>query len=327
MNINSSFLSGIAFPGVLAAAALLIAPYIPAVGAVTLAIVLGLLSGNALPLPEAWSKGIKWTEKHLLATAIALMGLGLKFDHLLGLGWAAFVGALLSVGVALSVSRILRRPGTSAALVGMLGFGNAICGSSAVAAVSPILKANSTQTGIAIGVVNLIGTAWMFLLPLLCHVLGFEVQQAAVWVGGSLQAVGQAVAAGHLVNDQTGELATVVKMARVLMLGPAVIVASVLANRQQARSSTSGISMPSFPPFILVFVLMMILGNAGFLPEPVFGGVESLSDVLLAMAMAAIGLNIRFSSLKQQGPAALQLGLGIAFVQLIALGLWSYFMA
>lgn len=318
---------GIFFSAVLATAAIVLAPYIPAVGAVTLSIVLGLATGNALPVPDSWNKGIKWTEKHLLATAIALMGLGLKFENLAGLGWTALAGALLSVLVALSAAQLFRRSNTSAPLAGMLGFGNAICGSSAVAAVSPVLKGNSAQTGIAIGVVNLIGTAWMFLLPLLCHALGFEVRQAAVWIGGSLQAVGQAVAAGHLVNEPTGELATVVKMARVLMLGPAVITAGFLVNRQRRDAASSGIKMPAFPPFILVFVAMMILGNSGVLPAPVFQWGEKISDILLATAMAAIGLNIRFSSLKQQGPAALQLGLGIALVQLIVLGLWGYFMA
>ena len=100
----------------------------------------------------------------------------------------------------------------------LLGVGNAVCGSSAIAAVSPVIKAEESDTGISIGVVNFLGTIGIFILPALAiKVLHFADLQASTLIGGSLQAVGQVVAAGFSVSDNVGEIATIIKMARIAM--------------------------------------------------------------------------------------------------------------
>jgi uncharacterized integral membrane protein (TIGR00698 family) len=276
------------------------------------ALIIGFVLANAFKLNATLTPGIKFSEKKILGWAIALMGLQLSFAKL-DLSWWLAPVIILAMLIAIGIGyRIATRFGVFASCGYMMGVGTAICGASAIAAVSPFLKTEAHETGVAIGVVNLLGTAGMVILPAAALALGFTNDEAGVLIGGSLQAVGQVVGAGYAMNEATGEIATLVKLGRVLMLGPVVLFTALIMH-----TKTQGVDRKKvLPAFILVFILLLIIANIFTIPEPVLAGVKTADKALLAIAMAGIGLQIKLRDLLKQGPKALLLGSLIFAVQI-----------
>lgn len=277
-----------------------------------LALLLGIVLANSTTLPSTFIPGIQFSEKRILGWAIALMGLQLSFAEL-HLSW--WLLPVLLFAIALSIllgSRLNKQFGVLNSCGYMIGVGTAICGASAVAAVSPFLKTRAHETGVAIGVVNLLGTAGMLLLPGLAVLLGLSAEDSGVVIGGSLQAVGQVVGAGYAVGDAVGEIATFVKLGRVLMLGPVVLFTALVMHSKSDKVDRKKV----LPGFIIAFFVLMLLANIATLPEEFLNIVKTIDKVLLAIAMAAIGMQIKLRDLLRQGPKALALGAVIFVVQI-----------
>jgi len=291
-----------------------LAGWIPNLGGVTVAILLGMIIGNIFDLGGKYAIGIRFAEKKILSLAIMLMGLKLELSVLGELGFSAIIVIVImvfsTIGMGVLFGRLL---GLSPSFSTLLGVGNGICGSSAIAAVAPIVSKEEDEIGLSIGVVNLLGTIGIFLLPLLVHLLKLEEASSGLMIGGTLQAVGQVVAAGFSINEEIGRLATVVKMGRILMLAPVVLLFT-FSNRGNDLDSKGKLSLPIF---IIGFFIFSLLGSLGIIPEVISGFLKSLSKVLLIIAMAGIGLKIKLSSLLKQGPKALLVGGCIFLGQLL----------
>jgi len=312
---NAKVLPGILFATALAVVAFLAQNYLGLLGTEVYAITFGLAIGNLFTLPQKFTPGIQFSEKKILGWAIALLGLQLSFRNLSLSIWLIPV-LLIVIAISILLGKILAKklsvnPGCGY----MIGVGNAICGASAIAAVSPFLAKKSHETGVAIGVVNVLGTIGMLLLPLLALGLGLSQQESGVLVGGTLQAVGQVVGGGYAIGEEAGQIATLVKLGRVLMLGPIVIITAFMMH---TNSSTKIDRKRILPGFIIVFVLLLILVNVLQIPAEILEAVKTLDKWLITIAMAAIGLQIKFKDLITQGPRALLLG-SIIFVVQIAL--------
>ena len=242
--------------------------YLPRIGAVTLAILLGVVAGNALPLPEVCRVGGRFGEKRVLPIAIVLLGVELYLPLLLSLGLAAIVIISASIATALLFSLQLGRwMGFSREFSLLIGAGNGICGSSAVAATSIAIDADEADIGLSISVVNLLGTIGIFTMPLLLRVFQLDVFQGGLMIGGTLQAFGQVVAAGFSVGPEVGNVATVVKMGRVLMLGPVVVLIQSLFARAQPADNNTPVRAVRVPLFIVGFFVMSLIASLGILPE------------------------------------------------------------
>ena len=288
---------------------------IPNIGAVTLAIVIGILVSNLLIQGPAFAEGYHFAEKKLLPVAIVLLGTELQLQVLIGLGLPTAVLILLIVTFTMLSSTVIGKlMGFSQPFSLLMGAGNAICGSSAIAAVSPLVEGKEEEVGLSISTVNLLGTLGIFLLPLLVHVFQLNDYRGGAVIGGSLQAIGQVVAAGYSINDATGNIALLVKMGRVLMLGPLAV---IISSRKTAISS-EGKSAIKIPPFIVGFLIVGLLASWPVTPRPLVEVLRMSGKWLLLLAMAGIGLKLRLKTMLMQGPRALLFGSVLAILQLAA---------
>ena len=310
-----NYLPGVLLASVIAFSSRYLAAWIPNLSGVTLAIIFGLLIRNILELGNRFEAGIRFSSKKILALAIVLMGLKLELHILgeLGIEFIAIVIVMVfsSIGASYLLGRLLDVPKSCSLL---LGIGNGICGSSAIGATAPLVAEEEEEVGLSIGVVNLLGTIGIFLLPILTGLLELTAPKSSLMIGGTLQAVGQVVAAGFSVSEKVGRLATVVKMGRVLMLGPVVLLFSFFSDSKEAAEE----GRVSIPPFIIGFFIFSLIGSLNLLPIELVEGLKTASKVLLTIAMAGIGLKIEVAALTDQGPKALLLGL-LTFVWQLSL--------
>ena len=298
------------------------AKYIPFLGSVTIAIVLGIIVRNSFKLPKAFDKGFNFAEKRLLPTAIAMYGVKLNALILSQLGMPVIFGIVLLMSSTILLSFWIGRFfGFSKDFSLMLGTGNAVCGSSAIAAAAPLLKVDEDEVGLSVGVVNLMGTIGLFAVPFTAVAMNFSDLLGGFLAGGTLQSVGQAVAAGAAVNDQTCQFATIIKMGRVLMLGPVLI--ALITYKRYCGHKGKAKGKFKIPLFIFVFVILAAISSTGYVPDNVIKIVYVYAKFLLLISMAAIGLKIHFKVILNKGTNAVLFGLVLAVVQFIEAFLYS----
>ena len=311
--ISRHILPGIGLCGVIGAAAILVAEYVP-LGAVAVAIILGILVGNVMRPGTVFQGGITYSEKRVLSFAIALMGVNLNFLILRELGFRSLLMIVAAMAVtilsSLFLARLLR---IDRKLALLLGIGNGICGSSAIAATEGIIGADKEQVGLSVAVVNFLGTLGIFMLPFLgTGLMHFTELESGLLIGNTLQAVGQVVAAGFSVSDMAGQTATIVKMGRILMLTPLILIL-IISFADRKSSKGKGSKKAGVPLFIIGFILFSLVPTLGLLPEGPVRVISRISHYTLILAMAGIGLRITFSSILRNGKEALVLG-GLVFV-------------
>ncbi|MDF1883417.1 putative sulfate exporter family transporter [Sulfurimonas sp. SAG-AH-194-C21] len=271
----------------------------------TVAIILGMIVGNYFYKTfhgegSAFKSGVKFAEKDLLMFAIALMGINLNFTMLANLGIQTILiiisGMVFTIFMGVFLGKLFK---LNLQLSLMIGIGNGVCGSSAIAATSGIAKVKSNDIGVSIALVNLMGTVGIFLAPFLAHLLGFTDIQAGIFTGNTLQAVGQAVAAGFSISDEAGHYATVVKMGRVLLLVPLVLILIYIAKRESKKNSenVSEKTKIGVPFFILWFVFFSVIASLELLPKEIETLIASVSHYITLIAMSAIGLMIHFGTI------------------------------
>jgi uncharacterized integral membrane protein (TIGR00698 family) len=291
----------------------------------TVAIILGMIIGNQFyntfhAEDSEFKSGVKFAEKDLLMFAIALMGINLNFTMLANLGVKTILiivfGMVFTILMGILLGKLFK---LNPKLSLMIGIGNGVCGSSAIAATSSIAKVKSNDIGISIALVNLMGTIGIFLAPALASLLGFSDIQAGVFTGNTLQAVGQAVAAGFSISDEAGHYATVVKMGRVLLLVPLVLILIYIAKRESQKSEEEihqkgKIGVPSF---ILWFVFFSVVASLGMLPKELEVIISSVSHYITLIAMSAIGLMIHFGTIMKTAGTAFKVSSLLFALQLI----------
>ena len=342
INVLKKELDGV-LPGLAASIAISLvsqffARFLPTLGAALIAILLGMLLGNTvLNRPELGS-GTKFSEKRLLEYAIVLNGLILDFQVLKSAGIKGFVFILLQMGLTIFVTyRLGKVFGFGKRFSLLMGAGNAVCGSSAIGTVSPIVQADNKEKGISITIVNLTGTALMILLPVLGSILyGSDTLRTSALIGGTVQSVGQVVAAAKLVNDDVVTLATVFKLMRVLLIiGVAVLYGRMNMNEGEtlftrkkraesaADASTAGTGAPASPAtvsygvpwFLTGFVVFFLIRSFIGVPDGVLVASKTISTQFEVAALAAIGMRVKFADIIKEGPKAMLYGLTVGAVQ------------
>ena len=316
-----------------------------------LSIIIGIICGNLFFRQKAaahqrenlqgiissahlWQKlmpGANFAAKSLLPLGIVLMGV--KFDLLsvLKVSGQALLINLICLLIAYVVTMWLcKRLGVDEKMSALITIGTAICGGSAIVAAAPVVKANQTQVAIAMTIVSLYGLIAIFVLPLLGHAFGLDEFQFGVWAGASIQAVPQVVAAGFAFGVIAGQTATIVKMVRILLLAPMVMLIGV-KHHQSDKSIDSaqkqGAWYQYFPKFILYFLIVVILNTLGL-----FSFLDRLTDLAIShyiaeisafcmtMAMVGVGLNTDLVILLKSGGKPLLAG-GLAMLILLIISL------
>ncbi|WP_321471078.1 putative sulfate exporter family transporter [Halarcobacter sp.] len=291
---------------IVAGIATLFSSYIP-IGSVAIAIILGAILGNSITIPSKFASGITFAEKSLLSFSIALMGINLDFNVLNALGANTILIIVISLIATIFFALYVSKKQDFDKKLGLiLGIGNAVCGSAAIAATKDIVKLNKEKSALAIAIVNLLGTAGLFILPFIGLLLGFNDIEIGILLGNTLQSVGHAVAAGFGVNETVGQSATIVKMGRILLLTPVIIWLIFFISKKNTKSAKNTKRF-QIPLFILGFIFFSIIASIQILPQNIIDYISLVSKISLLLAMSAIGLKISFKAIKESGWDALVL--------------------
>lgn len=296
-----------------------------AIGAVTLAILIGMIIRNTIKLPTSFTPGIVFSEKKILSLAIICLGVNLNYTVIQNLGFQTVLMIVTTLTITLLTAILLgRRLGFSSKMSWLIGIGSGVCGSAAIAASEKIIDANEADVGLSIASINFLGTLGLFALPFLGTAL-FQNNHASsgVLIGNTLQAVGHVVASGFALGPAAGQTALIVKMVRVLMLTPLIFVLIALFSKRTSKTTNKKLNVPFF---IVGFVLFSLIPTFKLLPGDIIQIISQTGKYLLMIAMAGIGLKITFSNLLKQGKEAILLGSLVFLVQIAMSGLAVYFL-
>jgi uncharacterized integral membrane protein (TIGR00698 family) len=271
--------------------------------ALVLAILLGVLYRSARGLSRRLEPGVSFTAKQVLEVAIVLLGASVDLPSLLAAGPALLVAIVLAVLIGISASvAIGRAMGLNPRLAVLVAVGNSICGNSAIAAVAPVIDAGADDVASSIALTAVIGVGVVLLLPLLIPILGFSFHQYGVLAGMTVYAVPQVLAATFPVSVVSGQIGTLVKLVRVLMLGPVVLFFSLRQPAAARTASTTTWSITRYVPWFLVgFVLLAVMRSVGALPVAVADPLREASRWLTVAAMAALGLGVDVRAVAKVG--------------------------
>lgn len=326
-------------PGILASfvavvLALAVHWLIPALPAMTVAVVLGILAANlpgvSVPVFGILRPGLNAAGKHLMRAGIVFLGLKLVLSDLLGLGWrtvAIIVGlVVICFAGTWALGKLFRLPGDAPLLIAT---GFSICGASAIGAMAAVRGTKQRDTVLPIALVTLCGTLAIGALPLLMGPLGLTPLQFGQWTGASVHDVGQVVAAAQTAGAGALAAAIVIKLTRVILLAPMIAAASLLERRRQPGTDTArtGKFPPIVPLFVVGFLAMIVLRSTGWLSPSMLEIGSVLQDIVLGAALFGLGSAVRVRELLAAGvrAAAMALvswlliaGLGLAAVHLMA---------
>ncbi|MBL8218763.1 MAG: YeiH family putative sulfate export transporter [Bryobacterales bacterium] len=290
---------------------------------VSVALPLGLLIGNVWKIPERLRAGVRFTVKTVLTVGIVLLGARLDFGDVVRVGAPALLMSATQVAVLFALAFVVRRMfGISGKQAALLGIGTAICGGSAVIATGPVIDAEERDVAFAVATVSFLGLITMFVLPPLGKALGLTPNAFGVWAGLAIHQTPQVVAAGFTFGPEAGQAATLVKLARVSLLAPLVLMLGLMHHKRRKL----GVS-DFLPPMVLGFLMLALAHSLGWIPSidvkfpdrPVLGLdipalAKEISAVAIAMGMAAVGLETSIRSLKKIGPRPILAGVMLTLV-------------
>jgi uncharacterized integral membrane protein (TIGR00698 family) len=258
--------------------------------ALVLAILLGMVYRTGRGVSSATQPGIDFAAKQVLELAIVLLGASIDLQAILAGGPALFGAIVTAVAIGITGSYAIGRAiGLNPKLAVLVAVGNSICGNSAIAAVAPVIRAEPEDIASSIALTAVLGVVVVLALPLLIPVLGFSFHQYGVLAGMTVYAVPQVLAATFPVSTISGEIATLVKLVRVLMLGPVVLFFSL----RHPREERTGWSIARLVPwFIVGFMALGVARSVGILPITIADPLREISRWLTVAAMAALGLGV-----------------------------------
>lgn len=319
-------------PGILASFAAVVLALavhwlIPALPAMTVAVVLGILAANlpgvSVPVFGILRPGLNAAGKHLMRAGIVFLGLKLVLSDLLGLGWrtvAIIVGlVVICFAGTWALGKLFRLPGDAPLLIAT---GFSICGASAIGAMAAVRGTKQRDTVLPIALVTLCGTLAIGALPLLMGPLGLTPLQFGQWTGASVHDVGQVVAAAQTAGAGALAAAIVIKLTRVILLAPMIAAASLLERLRQPATDTvrTGKFPPIVPLFVVGFLAMIVLRSTGWLSPSMLEIGSVLQDIVLGAALFGLGSAVRVRELLAAGVRAAAMAL-VSWLLIAGLGL------
>lgn len=263
-----------------------------------LAILLGSVVRTFYRLDARFDAGIHFGAKILLEIAVVLLGASVSAGAILEKG-PALIGGIAAVVVVIVASYgIGRAAGLPRKMAILIACGNSICGNSAIAAVAPVIDADGKDVAAAIAFTAVLGVVVVLVLPLLVPMLSLSAVQYGVFSGLIVYAVPQVLAATASVSVVSVHIGTLVKLVRVLMLGPVVLLLSLFGRKEGGRRPALSHMVPWF---IAGFLLMMALRSFGTIPQPLLMPAQHVANFLTIMSMAALGLGVDARSVLRAG--------------------------
>ena len=322
------FVPGLALTAALTGAALWAGSF-PAIAgagfsALTLAILFGMVVGNTV-YPKIWQPcdgGVIFAKQHLLRLGIILYGFRLTFAQIADVGVSGILIDVLTLSSTFFIACFLGQKvfGLDKHTSWLIGAGSSICGAAAVLASEPVVKAEASKVTVAVATVVIFGTIAIFLYPAMYPLLAhwFTPETYGIYMGSTMHEVAQVVAAGHAVSPDAENAAVIAKMLRVMMLAPFLLFLAARV-KQLTPAGNGEKSKITIPWFAIMFILVAVFNSFHLLPKAVVDMMVTLDTVLLAMAMAALGVTTHVSALKKAGAKPLLMAL-MLFVWLIVGG-------
>jgi uncharacterized integral membrane protein (TIGR00698 family) len=314
-------LPGVGLCAIAAMVAVVVSRGVPAASPLLVAILVGMVATNLGVVPQSARAGLAFSSKRVLRVGVALLGVQLVLSDILdlGVGMLGVIVAVVVVGIT-STMAVGALMGISRTQRLLIACGFSICGAAAVAAVDGVVEAEEREVATAIGLVVIFGTLMIPLIPLAASVMGLSNRQAGLWAGGSIHEVAQVVAAGGAIGSSALAVAVVVKLGRVLMLGPVLTILGLLQRRTVTSTSANANRPPLVPVFVVAFGVMAAIRTTGVLPASAVGAAKFAQAFLLAMAMFALGCGVRLTEVRALGARTLVLaGISTLIVAVTAL--------
>ena len=312
---TAKLLPGIALAALIALLASWLESLLPVhvIGASVIAMFIGMSLNYFLSKYKIFNAGAKFTSKKILKFAIILLGLSLNINTIFQVGKMSLLVMLFTLltcfGGGYFIGKALK---LNWKLSNLISAGTGICGGSAIAAIAPTIEADNNDVAYAMSATFLFDMAMILLFPLMGRALGMSDQAFGLWAGTAVNDTSSVVATGYAFSEAAGDFATMVKLTRTLSIIPTVLIFAFInlhLKRKEAKlNGLDGTELKAsfsikkiFPWFIVGFVAMSVIASIFSIPTAVVTYTKSTSKFLMVSALAAIGLNTSFSSMKKSG--------------------------
>ena len=272
-------------------------------GPVMLYAILFGIAFNFLNEEPKCASGIQFASKRILQLGVVLLGAGVTLAEIVALGWATAALVVSAVAATIGVGWAIGRGGKLSSDHAILSAGAvAICGASAAMAIASVLpQSKHSERNLILTVVGVttLSTVAMVVYPSLTHLFGFSDMRAGIFLGATIHDVAQVIGAGYIVSDEAAEVAAVVKLMRVTLLAPAVLVIALIFSRS---SGNAGAAERAFPLFLMGFAALMIANSTGLISQEVRDFLSNASRWSLVAAVSALGVKTSLKDLFEVGP-------------------------
>lgn len=310
-----SLLPGLAVAACLAAVATALGRLAPIIGAPVVGIVIGVLASRRTARHSALGPGTGFAASTVLQCAVVLLGAQLSLRQIAVVGASSLPVMLTTLAVCLALAHSLgRRLGIEPDLRTLIGVGTGICGASAIAAVSPTIRAKNPAITYAISTIFLFNVAAVLAFPPIGHLLGLSQHAFGLFAGTAVNDTSSVIAAAASYGSAAGDYAVVVKLTRTLLIVPICLVLAALVRRRERAAGAAADGAPIgvarlVPWFLVGFLLVAAANSLGWVPGSLHAPLRSTAAFLITVALTAIGMSTDVTALRQAGPRPLLLGL------------------
>ena len=284
----------------------------------TIGIVVGIIVGNSIfsRIATHTDVGVDYAKSILLKAGVVLFGFRITFTQVAGVGWSGLLtDIVMLVGtfiLAIQLGKRVFKLDEQTTI--LIGAGSSICGAAAVMATEPVIKAQAHKVSVAVATVVVFGTLSMFAYPIMFEYMGLSEHAYGIFVGSTIHEVAQVVAAGTAVSANAADTAVIEKMLRVMMLAPFLVGLSFWQSKKRAKagdaaSSEGDKSGITIPWFAVLFIVASGVHSLSIIPQVTTNAVVWFDNILLTIAMVALGLRTHVGAIRQAGIKPLLLAL------------------
>lgn len=306
-------LHGLVLAAAIGLVALTLGRWMPLIGGPVFGILLGIGVRNTVGVGPVFKPGLQIASKQVLQWSIIALGFGLSIQQVAKTGAESLSVTLVTIIAAFVSAYFLGKwlniPGKLKTLIGV---GTAICGGSAIAAVTPIIKPDEHDTAFAISTIFIFNIVAVLTFPLLGHWLNMSDVGFGMWAGTAINDTSSVVAAGYSYSREAGDYATIVKLTRATLIIPICLALAIFEAWRHKKQGGDSFSLARiFPWFILWFLVASALRSTGLIPESLINPLHLVADFLIIMALTAIGLSSDLRRMATAGFRPIALGLGV----------------
>lgn len=304
---------GLLLAAAVAVCAIVLGRLMPIIGGPVFGIVIGLAVRNSIGVGQMFQPGLRFGSQQILKWSIIALGFGLSFGKVIETGLESLPVTLVTLSAAFISAYFLGKwLGIASKLKMLIGVGTAICGGSAIAAVTPIIKPEDHEIAFAITTIFIFNIIAVLIFPIVGHMMNMSDVGFGLWAGTAINDTSSVVAAGYSYSQAAGDYATIVKLTRATLIIPICVVLAIVHAYTMRRKGASDFNlMAIFPWFILWFVVASAVRSSGIIPEAMNVPLRLVADFLIVLALSAIGLSSDLRRMATAGVRPVLLGLGV----------------